>query len=285
MDAVIIVRFLFDESEFRRYVEQVSLSYPVFIYDNSPNRLSFDNPNIFYFSILKNIGLMAAINECIKQAILKGYTRCIYFDQDSNINEHLINALFKSYDCLKELDNRLFAVGPLPVTHQKKPYPIRVIDREFEHYFKATEIITSGMVFYLQDVVDIGGFRDDFYIDWGDFELCWRALKNGKHIYVDSNIQMSHEVGVNYIKILNRILPISSPLRNYYQTRNITYVLLHKLTPKNRCLAIYFFIRRMLNVFINIIFIAPRYKRLKFSFKGYLDGVRGRLGEYKSWHK
>ncbi len=281
MESVIIVRYLFDENKFITYVKEISKNYYVFIYDNSPEKIVFTEPNIFYFSESRNIGLMAGINKCLREAIKMGCTKCIYFDQDSNININLIKQLFNSYDKLKDLDNDTFAVGPLPMVDLIKPYPVRVTGTVFEHYFKTTEIITSGMTFNPNDVENIGWFRDDFYVDWGDYELCWRAIKHGKNVYIDSDIHMLHEVGVNYINIFKRIIPISSPLRNYYQTRNVTYSLLHGLTPYNRWLALYYFARRFINVCINVFFIAPRYKRLVYSFKGYIDGIKGKLGGYK----
>jgi rhamnosyltransferase len=80
-----------------------------------------------------------------------------------------------------------------------KDYPIKLGENVFDSYFKASEIITSGMTFRLQDIKDIGYFDEDLFLDMVDFDICWRALANGKLIAVDKDIKMPHEVGINTI--------------------------------------------------------------------------------------
>jgi rhamnosyltransferase len=140
----------------------------------------------------------------------------------------MIQKLFNSYNSLRNKYNNLFVVGPQPMMQDGKDYPIKLGENVFDSYFKASEIITSGMTFRLQDIKDIGYFDEDLFLDMVDFDICWRALANGKLIAVDKDIKMPHEVGINTIKIPFKILPISSPIRNYYQMRNVLYCAMYK---------------------------------------------------------
>jgi GT2 family glycosyltransferase len=108
-----------------------------------------------------------------------------------------------------------------------------------------------------------------------DFDICWRALANGKLIAVDKDIKMPHEVGINTIKIPFKILPISSPIRNYYQMRNVLYCAMYK-NKKSK----FIILRRFVNVVINLLFADKKFLRLKYNFQGIKDAINKNMGKY-----
>lgn len=107
-------------------------------------------------------------------ALADGKELAVYFDQDSTIDISMIQKLFNSYNNLKIKYNNLFVVGPQPLMKDGKDYPIKLGENVFDNYYEASEIITSGMTFRLQDVKDIGYFDEDLFLDMVDFDICWK---------------------------------------------------------------------------------------------------------------
>jgi rhamnosyltransferase len=278
---IIIVRYENNKACFIKNITEISKYYRIYVYDNSRESLELNINNIYYFHDELNNGLAVAINHCVDVALAEGIINAIYFDQDSKTNIELIDSLFNSYDYLQLKHNNIFAVGPQPVMDSGVEYPVRISKNMECNYFYATEIITSGMTFKLEDIKDIGYFDEDLYLDLVDFDICWRANKNNLKTIIDKNIKMLHEVGINTINVPFRPLPVSSPIRNYYQIRNILFVALHK-EKKSLFIVLYYLLRKSVNISLNLIFADNRLLRLKYSYMGIRDAVlkkMGKLGE------
>lgn len=277
--AVIIVRYENNEEIFKNEIINLSQYIQVYVYDNSKESINFNNENyIYYYHDKGNGGLAKAINHCVDGALKDGHEYAVYFDQDSTIDLEIIEKLFNSYKNLKSKYNNLFVLGPQPTMANGENYPIRVLKNIFENNFSASEIITSGMTFMLKDIKDIGCFDEDLFLDMVDFDICWRAVENDKLVVVDKDIKMSHEVGMNTIKIPFKILPISSPMRNYYQMRNILYCALYK-HKKSKWTIAYYMLRRLVNVIINLLFVDQRVLRLKYNILGIRDALSKNMGK------
>jgi len=277
--AVIIVRYENDAEIFIKNMFELSKHLKVYIYDNSKENISMEHDNIYYYHDGSNGGLAKAINHSIDVAIADNKEYAVYFDQDSTINILMIKNLFNSYDKLKQKYSELFVIGPQPVMVDNSNYPVRALKEIDDNYFTASEIITSGMTFKLSDIKDIGYFSLELFLDMVDFEICWRARDKGMKIVIDKKIKMVHEVGTNTIKIPFKILPISSPIRNYYQMRNVLYCAMYQ-TKKSKLTVAYYMLRRFVNVFINILFVDNRLLRLKYNYQGFIDAFKKNMGKY-----
>jgi rhamnosyltransferase len=278
--SIIIVRYENNPELFKKSITEISKLAKVYIYDNSKVGMEFDDVNIYYFHDETNGGLAKAINHLVDVALAEGKELAVYFDQDSSIDTNIIQKLFTSYKNLKSKYDNLFVVGPQPVMSNGNNYPIRLGENFYKNYYKANEIITSGMTFKLQDVKDIGYFDEDLFLDMVDFDICWRAIENGKLVVVDRDIKMPHKVGINTIKIPFKILPISSPIRNYYQMRNVLYCALYK-NKKSKVIVAYYMLRRFVNVVINLMFADEKLLRLKYNIKGIKDAINKNMGKIK----
>lgn len=278
--SIIIVRYENNPELFKKSISEISKLAKVYIYDNSKIGIEFDDENIYYFHDETNGGLARAINHVVDVALVDSKELAVYFDQDSSIDISLIQKLFESYDKLKEKYTELFVVGPQPTMPDGGNYPIKLGENFYKNYYKASEIITSGMTFRLQDIKDIGYFDEDLFLDMVDFDICWRAVENGKLVVVDRDIKMPHEVGTNTIKIPFKILPISSPIRNYYQMRNVLYCALYK-NKKSKITVAYYMLRRFVNVLINLMFADKKLLRLQYNIKGIKDAISKNMGKIK----
>ena len=49
------------------------------------------------------------------------------------------------------------------------------------------------MFLNLSQFKEVGFFDENFFLYLEEIDLCRRVIKNGKKIYIDSNIQISHE--------------------------------------------------------------------------------------------
>ncbi len=86
-----------------------------------------------------------------------------------------------------------------------------------------TIVITSGALTNLQVWEKLGGFRDDFFIDYVDTEYCLRAKRAGYKILVSAGAKLYHRLGdKREVKRLGLTLKptFHSPLRLYYVARN-----------------------------------------------------------------
>lgn len=277
--AIIIVRYENDEQLFIKSMVKLSQYIKVYIYDNSVKKIIINHENIYYYHDNTNGGLAKAINHCVDVAIKDGKEYSVYFDQDSTIDIEMIKSLFTSYKKMKKKYSNLFVIGPQPVMSDGDEYPVKVLEKLDDRFFNASEIITSGMTFKLSDIVNVGYFSLDLFLDMVDFEICWRARSQGMKVIVDKHITMIHEVGNDTIKIPFKILPVSSPIRNYYQTRNVLYLTFYK--NKNNFFSIlYYVLRRIVNISINMIFADNRLKRFKYNYQGFVDAINKNMGKY-----
>ena len=56
-------------------------------------------------------------------------------------------------------------------------------------------VITSGCLVDAAFAREIGGFRDDFFIDQVDHEFCLRTRANGRRVAISAKPVMQHSVG------------------------------------------------------------------------------------------
>ena len=278
--ALIIVRYENDKEIFQKDIINLAKHIKVYIYDNSKESVDFRNEkNIYLYHDKENGGLAKAINNCVDIALKDGNEYAVYFDQDSVIDIYMIEKLLNSYKNFKIKNDNLFVLGPQATMPDGENYPIRVVENIFDNYFSASEIITSGMTFRLKDIQNIGYFDEELFLDLVDFDICWRAVEQNKLVVVDRNIKMVHEVGIETIKIPFKVLPISSPIRNYYQMRNMLYCAVYK-NKKTRWIVAYYILRRLVNVMINLLFADEKMTRLKYNILGVKDALKKRMGKF-----
>ncbi|OQX74455.1 MAG: hypothetical protein B6D59_02525 [Campylobacteraceae bacterium 4484_4] len=274
--AIITVRYAFDAEKFRKNLLAIAKEFPIYVFDNSKEPIDTSGiANLHYLHEGENRGLMYGINRCVEAALQEGKEVAVYFDQDSHTDPALIRSLNESFETVRKSDPKLFALGPLPVRKDQTPYDIHPVSEPQPGLFLVEELITSGSVFSLRAIEEVGFYDEGLFVDTGDFEICWRAGERGYHCYIDTRIRMVHEIGVENLRVLGKTMPISSPLRNYYQTRNITALLLRR--PLYRKYQIHF-LRRLVNITLNLLFVPPRLKRARYNLLGFYHGVIQKMG-------
>jgi|DewCreStandDraft_4_1066084.scaffolds.fasta_scaffold03763_13 rhamnosyltransferase len=173
----------------------------------------------------ENVGLAQALNIGIKFAIKKGYKWILTMDQDSIPDNDMVNKMTDSYNKTVSFAKQNIA-GIFPFHIEEKYYNKKSIKKINKNKYIVNFGITSGSLLKTQVFKKIGFFKEEFFIDYIDYEFCMRAGVNGyKFLQVNSAILL-HSLGdTKEITFFNKKISFSnhSPLRRYYITRNRFY--------------------------------------------------------------
>ena len=243
----------------------------VLIYDNhSENIIMIDELIKDYSSITvkknyQNNGIANSLAFSMQYAIYNNFTWVLALDQDSVVLPNLISEYIKYCDLEK--------VGMLTCN---------IIDRNFVQnrnfsdtpYMDIKYCITSGSFINVKAYLDSDGYDEKMFIDSVDFDICINLRQHGYKIYQINFDGLLHEVGVGKNVSLFGRKEISfghSPLRNYYQARNILY--LYRKYPSETSL-LKIVLREIKREMIILIFEDDRLKKVKARWKGLLDSKK-----------
>jgi rhamnosyltransferase len=186
-----------------------------------------------------NVGLAAALNQGVRAAAARCAPAALVMllDQDTEPGEGGAQALVAAFHAVRAAHPRAGAVGP------------RLIDEStgLEHGFHqiaglrwvrrfpvedtplpVANINGSGLLMPLALFQELGGLREDFFIDHVDTEWAFRLLAAGYELYGLPGIRFRHAMGVKGIRywLLGwRVWPYRSPPRHYFLFRNTVRLL------------------------------------------------------------
>lgn len=261
---IVIVTYNPDESNFifnlNKYIDS---SNSIVIVDNSEKsyiskKLS-DYSNVEYLSTNENIGIAKAQNMGIEYlSSRKNINYLLFFDQDSYLTSKQINELVRSFNKL----NNNYKVALIAPGSVKR-----------EGYTFEREVISSGSLISLKAIKNIGEMRDDFFIDFVDYEWCWRARSRGYKVMANNSVILSHQTD-NPKKVIGKI--VSSPIRNYYFFRNSIYSVKHHLLVDSY---LKFLLKLFKHLIFEVIFCKDRKKRIGYISHGIKDGFLENMGK------
>lgn len=181
-----------------------------------------------------NIGLAAALNRALEQALDEGFAYALLFDQDSGIDAGFSRTMLEAFREASALTSQpLAALGPrLQDPDSGRRTPFRVFDRCLFRsdrriaselpFFDTGFLVTSGTLLDLSCLPDIGLMREKYFIDNVDLEWCFRARARGYALAGTDRAVLHHRIGEASGRWLVRRgwVVEHSPLRCYYSTRN-----------------------------------------------------------------
>lgn len=228
--AVIVVLYNPSQENLDNLSFFTELGFKVFIVDNSKSNREYlfkDTEKYCYKANCENLGIAKALNIAINQAYSEKFEWILTMDQDStwSSGDLLINYL---NDCLslhiKNTKNVSF--GPkldLPI-----PYFVEIKKRFFKQkeddYCNTDRIICSGNLLHIEVWKQLGGFKEELFIDEVDYEFCFRLRKLGFMIIKNNKYIMGHTLGDNHKKTLG-IKDSHNSFRLYYMVRNQLYII------------------------------------------------------------
>ena len=192
----------------------------VIIVDNTPNRnLAIGGENITYIPLMDNLGIAKALNEGFMIAKSKGAEWVLTMDQDSDLPSNMIEVY---HNFIVETNGKIGLLAPQINMYKGENKKV------FNSYVKIDEAITSGSLINCKAYNEVGGFKDELFIDGVDFEFCWNLKKHGYSIYQLNSVVMQHQLGeTKEYKLFGKHLFYVTNhnfIRRYYMTRNSLYI-------------------------------------------------------------
>lgn len=267
-------------SNIRRLRDQVD---NVILLDNTPkidNGHLFEGVDVEYIANLENLGLSLAFNKGLKYINAEPDFYVIFFDQDSSINDGHINQLIADYEYLSN-DHRVGCIGPAYYNHNTG----EIVENGDKVHIKnglysVKSLITSSLLTRYQVLDDIGFWNEDVFLDYADWDLCWR-MKEKKYVLVlDSNVTLNHSLGDSAVSVGAFSFPKYSAVREYYRIRDSLKIIMAPYVPfKYRLKFTYTW---LIEPFIYLILFPERISRLMFVGRAFRDAFRKVNGPFKS---
>jgi rhamnosyltransferase len=243
------------------------------------DELQFDT-RIVSIDNKKNIGLSKAINKGIKQAYKAGYQYAVLFDQDSYITNENFIKLFTEMQH-EESNQRVMCIGPsLNIRNNIITIPNWSKNNrktKVNCVCSVNNIITSGMIVNIHNIIEIQGFNENFPVDFCDFLFCWKAIYNGYTILQSMDAYIIHEIGINNIKLCGHIIHFHAPYRNYFLVRDTLNICFkEKETPLMVRFRYLFFLP--IRTLLFLLFLDKKIMRLKMYWFGLKDFFMAKRG-------
>ncbi len=223
---------------------------------------------------LANLGVAAALNLGLEQAVQSGCRWLLTLDQDTRCYPQLVETLLRVGE---SCDPRPVVIGGNYFDSQSQRMKVPV-DGEAECLEQKT-VITSGCLVDVDLAMAVGGFREDYFIDQVDHEFCLRMRAHGHRVAISRKPVMDHSVGDPggaWVPLLGT-LPNHPPLRKYYIARN-TVVTVAKYWRREPDWCLRRMVRLVLGLFLMATLEKQRIAKIRAFVAGFLDGVRRRMG-------
>jgi GT2 family glycosyltransferase len=171
--AIGLVIYYPEISLLKRIEQMVNLGFNVYVFDNSPfvasNSLIIqDNPCINYLTAGKNVGLGYSLTTLCATAYAHGFTQLLFLDQDTGISTQTLEYITNFHQTV-------------PIESQQQ-YAAMVFNGQTASEYAVEEVclaISSGSLFNLKVLQQVGWHNENFFVDCVDYELCLRARRYG----------------------------------------------------------------------------------------------------------
>lgn len=165
----------------------------VIVVDNTPadevsaaDKLA--DPRVRVVRSAGNVGVGGGLNTGLRE-LPQDAEAVLFLDQDSVLSEELVRGLVAHLE-----DQKVAIAAPEPwdeanASHYATFAGMRstVSDRD--------AVITSGMVVRKSAIEEVGGFREDFFMDYVDMDFCLRIRRTGARIVQDQSLRLPHSIG------------------------------------------------------------------------------------------
>ena len=246
-------------------------------------------PNAVYLANGANLGLAAGINRGLDTAEARESDYVFFFDQDSHVPEGHIDTMVRDWETLAET-RRIGLLGPrffdeITGTYNADAILDNSTEESADPYVPMAQMITSSMMTTWEIMKEIGFWNEELFLDYGDYDLCWRLAAAGYELYITRNVTLSHRLGEGCVEAkdpksgMTFPLAYGAPIRKYYQTRAAVKLLRKDYVPDawRKLLKQNLTIRR----YFDLKYLPDKRKNTYYYHRGLLDGWLNRQGEFK----
>ena len=242
-----------------------------------------DDPHIVLIHNPMNRGIATALNNGVTTAINRGFQWILTLDDDSVVSPAMVQRLLMH---LRRASNGkpLGLIG-MSFSHLDTPDArLRQPAEGKPALIDKRHIITSGSLFCVSTYTAVGPFREEFVIDWVDYDYCLRARAKGFRVVKTAEIGFAHRIGNPTVGRLFGI-PVQidrhSASRLYYWFRN-SVVLAVEYLWTDPLFAGAILIAHLKMLWLIIWFGPDKNSKLLSAFRGIVDGGLNRLGARRS---
>lgn len=236
-----------------------------------------ENEKSSFISMQGNKGIAAGQNKGIEWLIQRGCDFVLEMDQDAALSPDYVQRML---EVLQTLDPKtVAAIGGASVdlnavgsSKSGRPASGSASLR------KTSRCLSAGLFFNAQAFRVVGPKDESLFIDYVDWDWCWRAAQAGLDIYLNASVSVTHRLGEARMRCGPCNMGVPKPIRHYYQYRNSIALMRRSYVPLRW---------KIERLFINVAKI-PLYcllpkdqkERYQFVFAGVSDGLAGRMGKY-----
>jgi GT2 family glycosyltransferase len=256
--------------------------------DGTLEFLAAGYPGAKVIRLEENEGVSGGYCAGLEYALERGYDWAWMLDQDSKPVPGTVEKLLAEYEVFPERE-KLGLIAPLPVDAATgEPYAVflwkerqeRVSPQLLKDGLTLVDmVISSGSLIRLDAVRKAGLPRRDFFMDFVDYEHCLRLRRSGFLIGVAKECPMPHTIGQpRSVTFLGKQRGwITHPAwRDYYKVRNRAFVVWQELPSwRAKSFVVYQLLKQMVG---SLLYDPQKTTRIQLMWRGFRDGVRGRLG-------
>jgi rhamnosyltransferase len=256
----------------------------IIIIDNGDTLFSLaPSNNLIFINLGENKGIAYAQNRGIEKALGLGARFIILSDQDTIYPEKYIDNNLFIYNLLHS--KKIAALVPVYYDAEKKmKSPIMLTKfsctcNYSKQYMKTAQAISSGSFIITDSLKEIGFMDEKLFIDYVDFEWCWRATRLGFIIITIPDILIIHHLGDNVNKIGTKNIFIRNNMRYYYIIRNGIYLAIYSnyLFLYERFLLI----KSVFKQIIAVLFIKANFNSVKVIVAALYEGMSGKMRKFQ----
>jgi rhamnosyltransferase len=267
----------------------------IYIIDNTPGgsdvfrggTLLGGKNNIELITLGENLGIAEAQDIGIKKALADGAEFILLSDQDTHYPADYVSKMLEAYETMAKKEKIAVIVPDFAELNrggERQGFMIfngiflkRIYPKSGCH--KITQAIASGMIIPAKALVQVGFMDKKLFIDWVDFEWCWRAHAKGYAIIGCADVIIQHSLGDVAKKVGSKSYPVRSPIRHYYIIRNGIYLAL-----RSKYINFGMRVNLIIKCFRYLVGFTllghPHGKHFAYCLKGFYHGVIGQLGAY-----
>ncbi len=272
--ASIVVSYNTAPDRLRQLIERLGTTTSVIVVDNSTQasvatqiEQIVQAAGAQYLGCNGNVGVGAAQNRGIALAKTHGASAVLLMDDDSMPDKGMVCALAAvaaspgssspCVVCATPLAVDVVRTDPAP---DGAPFPVR-------------DMMSSGSLIPMAVLDTVGPFDEGLFVDLIDFDWGWRAQARGVPIVKVPRARLRHRLGDRKRLPFGLSLNVPSPVRHYYQARNLILV-----WPRHHVPAKWKWSRTLLTptkFAMVLVFSDRRSERILHFIRGVVDGFHG----------
>lgn len=207
------------------------------IVDNSPAPIDACSTigKMKYICNHSNLGIAEAQNIGIRELLSeKRFSYIVFLDQDSRLSTSYPYMIVEEFKKNKDSDKPLAILGPTVInliTGKEYKSAIHHYVTDTCGFSQRQQIISSGSCISVEALRQVGFMDSHLFIDYVDYDWCWRANAKGYQCGITTQLSIEHHVGSREITLGKYKVIISAPIRYYYQYRNYLWLVKRKYVP------------------------------------------------------